>query len=91
MRSAGMYSFKISGTGKPGKVVVRVLDGEGRVVGRVMGQTGGTCPGKPYRTTFADLGFSKSSTVQLANQNKAMRVKVECGRGTVIEFTLANP
>ena len=58
---AGTYSFKIVGTGKPGKVEVRVLNSAGKQVGVVPGQFAGSCPGKPTKTTFANLGFSKSS------------------------------
>ena len=90
---AGKYSFKILGLGlgKPGVVEVLILDAKGKEVGKTVGHFGGRCPGKPTLTTFAELGYSKTSPVKTAATEKATRVTVECEGGSRIEFTLDTP
>lgn len=85
---AGMYSFKMVGMDRPGVVEVRILDSDGKEVGRTTGRFAGTCPGKPQRTTFAELGYSKSSPVKTVEQHTATLLKIECKQGSRIEFTL---
>jgi hypothetical protein len=88
---AGTYSFKLIGTGRPGTVGIRILDSAGKDIGKLMGRFGGVCPGKPSKSTFAELGYSNSSAVKIAAEDNSTRLTVEGGRGSKIVFTLDKP
>lgn len=85
---AGEYSFRMIGKGTPGVVDVRILDSTGKEVGKLTGKFAGTCPGKPHITTFAKLGYSKSSPIKAARQNAGTLITVECKQGSRIEVML---
>jgi len=87
---AGSYSFRMVGKGKPGEVEVRIVNGDGKEVGKTTGRFRGSCPGKPQKTTFAELGYSESSPVKTDKASAVTRVTVECTQGSRIEFTLVD-
>lgn len=78
---AGLYSFRVQGTGKAGEVAIRVQNPRGQTVGNAVGKYRTMRPRPADGPRFDKLGFSSASPVQ---------VKLE-GHHCLVFFLGGNP